>query len=102
MTRKRVKQGLIRSISQACPTCAGTGAIRALPSIANQILREVEWQLYRRKPPQVRIRAHPDVTAWLKAEEAEVIEALQQQYGGEITLGAEDSWQLTKYQVQEV
>ena len=102
MTRKRVKQGLIRSISQACPICAGTGAVRALPSIAHQILREVEWELYRRKPSQVRIRAHPDVAAWLKAEEAEVIEALQQQYGGEITLAAEEAWPPAKYQLQEV
>jgi len=101
MTRKRVKQGLIRSISHACPTCGGTGAVRALASIAHQILREVEWQLYRRKPPQIRIRAHPDVTAWLKAEEAEVIEALQQQYGGEIILAAEESWPAAKYQLQE-
>jgi ribonuclease G len=101
MTRKRVKQGLIRSISQACPACGGTGAVRALPSIAHQILREVEWQLYRRKPPQLRIRAHPDVTAWLKAEEAEVIEALQEQYGGEVALAAEESWPLAKYQLQE-
>jgi ribonuclease G len=102
MTRKRVKQGLIRSISQACPVCGGTGAVRALPSIAHQILREAEWQLYRRKPSQLRIRAHPDVTAWLKAEEAEVIEALQQQYGGEVTLAPEESWPLAKYQLQEV
>jgi hypothetical protein len=42
------------------------------------------------------------VAAWLKAEEAEVIEALQQQYGGEITLAAEEAWPPAKYQLQEM
>ena len=101
MTRKRVKQGLIQSLSISCPSCSGTGFLRATPSLARQILREVEWWMFRRKPAKLKVRAHPEVINWLKAEEAEVIEALQQNFGSEIALVPEGSWLASKYQLAE-
>lgn len=101
MTRKRVKQGLIQSLSISCPACSGTGFLRATPSLARQILREVEWWLLKKKPAKLKVRAHPEVINWLKAEEAEVIEALQQNFGSEITLVPEESWLAQKYQLTE-
>jgi ribonuclease G len=101
MTRKRVKQGLIRSLSVSCPSCGGTGLLRAIPSLAHQILREAEWRMVKRKSADVKIRAHPEVINWLRAEEGEAIEALQQKYGGEISLAPEGGWPAQKYQVGE-
>lgn len=101
MTRKRVKQGLIRSLSVSCPTCGGTGLLRAIPSVSHQILRDAEWRIVKRKPGQLKIRAHPDVINWLREEEGEAIEALQQKYGSEISLTPEGGWTAQKYQVAE-
>ncbi|MFQ5801781.1 MAG: ribonuclease E/G [Candidatus Methylomirabilales bacterium] len=101
MTRKRVKQGLIRSLSVSCPSCGGTGLLRALPSLAHQILREAEWRMVKRKPAHLKIRAHPEAVNWLRAEEAEVIEALQQKFESEISLVLEEGWPVEKYQVSE-
>ncbi len=101
MTRKRVKQGLIRSLSVSCPTCGGTGLLRAITSVAHQILREAEWRMVKRKPAHLNIRAHPDVINWLRAEEGEAIEALQQKHGGEISLALQEGWLAQKYQVSE-
>jgi ribonuclease G len=101
MTRKRVKQGLIRSLSVSCPSCGGTGLLRAIPSLAHQILREAEWRMVKRKSADVKIRAHPEVINWLRAEEGEAIEALQQKYGSEISLAPEGGWPTQKYQVGE-
>ncbi|MFQ5839094.1 MAG: ribonuclease E/G [Candidatus Methylomirabilales bacterium] len=101
MTRKRVKQGLIKSLSVACAHCGGTGFVWATPSIAHQILREAEWRMFRRKPPWLKIRGHSEVMAWLQAEEGEALRALQQQYGSEITLQVEEGWTIQKYQVSE-
>ncbi|HWQ69338.1 MAG TPA: Rne/Rng family ribonuclease [Patescibacteria group bacterium] len=99
MTRKRVRQGLNKALSASCPECGGLGYIRSTPSIAHQVLREVEWRLFSKRIPLVRIRAHPDLIGWFQAEDGEVIEALQQTYGGEIVLVPEESLAPGKYQL---
>lgn len=101
MTRKRVKQGLLRSLSVTCPACGGTGLLRAVSSLARQILREAEWMMVKRKPAYLKIRAHGEVVNWLRAEEAEGIEALRQKYGTELSLIPEEGWTAQKYQVVE-
>ena len=101
MTRKRVRQGLNKALSASCPTCSGLGYVRSTPSIAHQVLREVEWRLFSKRIPMVRIRAHPDLIDWFRAEDGEVIEALQQTYGGEIILVPEESLAPGKYQLLE-
>ena len=101
MTRKRVRQGLNKALSTSCPACSGLGYVRSTPSIAHQVLREVEWRLFSKRIPIVRIRAHPDLIDWFRAEDGEVIEALQQTYGGEIILVPEESLAPGKYQLLE-
>jgi ribonuclease G len=101
MTRKRVRQGLNRALSASCPACGGLGFIRSTPSIAHQVLREAEWRLFRKRIPRIRIRAHPDLIGWIQAEDGEMIESIQQSYGGEIVLVPEESLALGKYQVLE-
>lgn len=101
MTRKRVRQGLNKALSASCPECGGLGYIRSTPSIAHQVLREVEWRLFSKRVPLIRVRAHPDLIGWFQAEDGEVIEALQQTYGGEIVLVPEESLAPGKYQLLE-
>ncbi len=101
MTRKRVKQGLHKALSTPCPACGGLGRVRSTSSIAHQILREAEWRLLRKRLPRVKVRASPDLIAWLTAEEAETIATLQQTYGGEITLVPEETLESGKYHLLE-
>ncbi|NJD69114.1 MAG: Rne/Rng family ribonuclease [candidate division NC10 bacterium] len=101
MTRKRVRQGLNKALSASCPVCGGLGYIRSTPSIAHQVLREVEWRLSRKRIPLIRVRAHPDLIGWFQAEDGEVIEALQQTYAGEIVLVPEETLTPGKYQLLE-
>lgn len=101
MTRKRVRPGLPKMLSQPCPHCGGVGWTRSTPSIANQILREVEWRMLRKKLSRLKIRAHPDLIAYLQDEAAEVIENIQELYHGEIILVAEESLPPGKYQLLE-
>jgi len=101
MTRKRVRQGLNKALSAACPACGGLGYTRSTPSIAHQVLREVEWRLFQKRVLRVRIRAHPDLIGWIQAEDGEMVEGLQQTYGGEIVLVPEESLAPGKYQLLE-
>ena len=101
MTRKRVRQGLNQALSQTCAACGGLGWVRSTASIAHQALREVEWRMSRKLLPRVKIRAAPDLIDWMKAEEAEIIERLQQGLGGDIELLPEDTFPPGKYSLLE-
>jgi len=101
MTRKRVRQGLNQSLSQTCATCGGLGWVRSVASIAHQTLREVEWRMARKALPRIKVRAARDLVEWIKAEEAEVVETLQQKLAGEIDLIVEESYPAGKYSLLE-
>ncbi|MBI3988594.1 MAG: Rne/Rng family ribonuclease [candidate division NC10 bacterium] len=101
MTRKRVKQGLTQVLSQACPLCGGLGRVRSNPSLARQILREAEWRFFKKRLPRLKIKAHPDVIVYLQDEEAEVIQGVQESYGGEIILMADENLPPGKCQLLE-
>jgi ribonuclease G len=101
MTRKRVRQGLNQALSQTCAACGGLGWVRSTASIAHQALREVEWRMSRKHLPRVKIRAAPDLIDWMKAEESEIIERLQQGLGGDIELIPEDTFPPGKYSLLE-
>jgi len=101
MTRKRVRQGLNQAVSQTCPACGGLGWVRSIASIAHQALREVEWRVGRKHLPRIRIRAAADLIEWIKAEEMEIVERLQQSLGGDIDLVLEESFPSGKYALLE-
>jgi ribonuclease G len=101
MTRKRVRQGLNQSLSQTCAACGGLGWVRSVASITHQALREVEWRMARKALPRIKIRAARDLVEWIKVEEAEIVEALQQRLGGEIELLVEESYPAGKYSLLE-
>jgi ribonuclease G len=101
MTRKRVRQGLNQSLSQTCAACGGLGWVRSVASIAHQTLREVEWRMARKTLPRIKVRAARDLVEWIKAEEAEVVETLQQKLSGEIELVVEESYPAGKYSLLE-
>jgi ribonuclease G len=101
MTRKRVRQGLNQAVSQTCPTCGGLGWVRSIASIAHQALREVEWRIGRKRLPRIKIRAAADLIEWIKAEEMEIVERLQQSLRGDIDLVVEESFPSGKYALLE-
>jgi ribonuclease G len=101
MTRKRVRQGLNQSLSQTCAACGGLGWVRSTASLAHQALREVEWRMGRKGLARVKVRASPDLVEWIKAEEAEIVEGLQQTLAGEIELVPEESYPPGKYSLLE-
>jgi len=101
MTRKRVRQGLNQSLSQTCANCGGLGWVRSTASIAHQALREVEWRMARKGLPRIKVRAAPDLSEWMRAEEAEVIERLQAGLGCEIEIVPEETYPSGKYSLLE-
>ena len=68
---------------------------------AAEALREVEWRMARKALPRIKVRAARDLVEWIKAEEAEIVETLQQRLSGEIELSVEESYPPGKYTLLE-
>ena len=52
MSRQRIRTGVLESTTTACPTCQGTGHVRAPASVALHVLRSLEDQLLARRHAQ--------------------------------------------------
>jgi len=74
--------------------------VRSVASIAHQTLREVEWRMAR-SPTADQGPKPRRLVEWIKAEEAEVVDTLQQTLGGEIELMVEESYPAGKYSLLE-
>jgi ribonuclease G len=61
MTRKRVRQSLERSLTQACPYCGGTGRIKSNTTIALEVWRELIKQRDLHEGQDVIVRVNPVV-----------------------------------------
>jgi len=65
MTRKRVRQSLERSLTQACPYCGGSGRIKSNTTIALEIWRELMKLRDFHEGQDVIVRLHPIVYSTL-------------------------------------
>ncbi|HUP49594.1 MAG TPA: Rne/Rng family ribonuclease [Thermoanaerobaculia bacterium] len=67
MTRKRVRQSLERSLTQACPYCAGSGRIKSNTTVALEIWRELMKARDFHEGQDVIVRVNPLVYGALSA-----------------------------------
>jgi len=67
MTRKRVRQSLERSLTQACPYCGGSGRIKSNTTIALEIWRELMKARDFHEGQDVIVRLHPNVYSTFSA-----------------------------------
>jgi ribonuclease G len=86
ITRKRVKQSLERVMTEPCPYCSGTGAIKSSSTICYELLDEVRKIGADIDGPGLVLRVNPDIARALKQEEAAVLRELQEAIGKAITL----------------
>ena len=86
ITRKRVKQSLERVLTEPCPYCSGTGAIKSSATICYEILSEVRKVGPDLNGHRLLLRVNPDIARALKEEESAVLRDLQQSIGKDVTI----------------
>ncbi|MFI5230499.1 MAG: ribonuclease E/G [Gemmatimonadales bacterium] len=81
MTRQRVRQSHLQNMTEACPTCHGTGRVFTAETIARRVERAVRRVgLEGRKDPLV-VRVHPDVAMYVLENEKDLIRKLEKALG---------------------
>src|SRR5438552_1263818 len=85
-TRKRVKQSLERVLTEPCPYCSGTGAIKSTSTICYEIFNEVRKIGADLNGNRVLLRVNPEIARAFREEESAVLRDLRQSIGRDVTV----------------
>jgi ribonuclease G len=81
MTRQRVRQSHLQSMTEACPTCNGTGRIFTAESILRRMERSVKRMGVEGKRDPLLVKLHPDVAMFAMENESDLIKKLEKAVG---------------------
>ena len=81
MTRQRVRQSHLQSMTEPCPTCHGTGRIFTPETVIRRVERSVRRIVVEGKRDHLIVRLHPDVALYLLEQEQEFASKLAKSAG---------------------
>jgi ribonuclease E len=91
MSRQRIRAGVLESSTTPCVHCAGTGFMRATPSIALQVIRAIEDALLKIPHHNIIIRTRTEIALYVLNHKRANLSALESAYGVAIILQADES-----------
>jgi ribonuclease E len=91
MSRQRIRTGVLESSSLPCRHCAGTGFVRATPSVALQVLRSAEETLLRGATHNLIVRTRTEVAFYILNQKRAHLSELEERFGVAISILADDT-----------
>tara|TARA_R110002051_G_scaffold3151_3_gene16982 strand:- start:1502 stop:4084 length:2583 start_codon:yes stop_codon:yes gene_type:complete len=89
MSRQRIRFGVLESSTHTCPTCAGTGLVRSVSSLALMIMRAIEDHVLRKPGQSINVNMPAEVALYILNTKRETLTALEAKYGLSITVSAQ-------------
>jgi Rne/Rng family ribonuclease len=86
ITRKRVKHSLERTLCTPCAYCSGTGLVKAVETVCNEIYIEMRKLLRRFEGKEILLRVNPEVAKALKANNARWLTEMEEMVGKSIVV----------------
>jgi ribonuclease G len=89
MTRKRTRESLPEMLCSPCAHCDGTGRVRAVQTIAYEILRQIKREAARNPDlERITVTTKPEIARFLSDAERRGIEQLEREIGKPISIQA--------------
>ncbi len=101
MTRKRVRDSLSRSLSEACPYCSGEGIIKSKKTLCYEIFRALERQAPILAGKQVSLYVHPALAEEMFGEHRRFIELIENRFGMKVNISATEKFHVEQYQIDQ-
>ncbi|HEV7923396.1 MAG TPA: Rne/Rng family ribonuclease [Thermoanaerobaculia bacterium] len=101
MTRKRVRQSLERSLTQACPYCGGGGRIKSNTTVALEIWRELMKLRDLHEGQDVIVRVNPVVYSTLHTGDP-IFEEVERNLGIHLVFKPDDSLHHEQFDVMRI
>jgi len=98
MTRKRVRESLLRTLMEPCPYCEGKGLVKSSITLCYEIFRRAE-DLARHGVKKVVITAHPAIAELLLDEERQALEEIENRHGMKIIINEKASLHQENYEI---
>jgi ribonuclease G len=86
MTRQRVRQSHLQSMTEPCPTCGGSGRVFTPDTIVRRIERSIRKMSMEGRKDQLIVRLHPDVAMYVLENESDFVRKLEKGVGFGIEL----------------
>ena len=86
MTRQRVRQSHLQSMTEPCQTCHGTGRVFTPETIIRRMERSVKRMSVEGKRDQLVVRLHPDVAMYVLEQEPDIVKKLEKSVGFSLEL----------------
>jgi ribonuclease G len=81
MTRQRVRQSHLQNMTEACPTCHGTGRVFTAETIARRVERSLRRVALEGRKDPLLIRVHPEVAMYVLENEKDLVKKLEKSVG---------------------
>jgi ribonuclease E len=91
MSRQRIRTSVLESSTERCPYCGGSGHVRAVSSLALQVLRALEDQLMRGATHNLIARTRPDVALYVLNQKRGHLRGLEERFAITITINADET-----------
>ena len=99
ITRKRIRDPLVKLMTECCRPCRGRGRNRTRESVALDIVRQVERAAAAAPGKPIEVRAAPDVVRWLNTHDDEVRTGLARRGAARVTLQAREEYEREGFDV---
>jgi ribonuclease G len=86
MTRQRVRQSHLQSMTEPCPTCHGTGRVFTPETIVRRMERSVKRMAVEGRRDNLVVRLHPEVAMYVLEQEQDLVRKLEKATGCSIDL----------------
>ncbi len=99
VTRKRVQDSLIRTLTEPCPYCEGRGIVKSKITICYDILREIKRIAPYYEGQKIFIEAHPDVVEIMLNSDKESIDDIELMNNLSIEIKPNEKYHLEHFEV---
>ncbi len=100
ITRKRVKQSLERTLGCPCPYCTGTGFVKSVTTVCNEIYTEMRKIAKQLDGQDVMLRVNPEVGKALKANNGRWLQEMEELTGRTVIVKADAMLHQEQFDIQ--
>jgi ribonuclease G len=99
MTRKRVREPLMKLFTEACSPCHGLGRVKTVASVAAELLRRVAREGKARPGKKLVAYAAPEVVRWIEAQGEDLAQAMRRHAGAGLRFEARPAFVRAEFDV---
>jgi ribonuclease G len=97
ISRERVREDLLRSLSEPCRYCEGRGYTKSPTTVTYEIFREIRKIGRSTEQQRIVVGAHPSVAGLLQDEERQGLEALERECAAKVLVMPDEQLHLEQY-----